>query len=146
MAKFAPFYPAAFVFVGAVLVAIGGFWASWRQSNFNIEIRKKNEEIALLQKQSADAIIGGDSFAEVAFSVLDRSGNMPNAHAMPDALLLVPTVIHRGRYPLYDVSARIAEVPIAKGDIRNALKNYPVGKYDSGLGGLDSLSNSSRRA
>jgi hypothetical protein len=98
-----------------------------------MEIRKKNEEIALLQKQSADAITGGDSFAELAFSVLDRSGNMPNAHAMPDALLLIPTIIHRGKNPLYDVAARITEVPIANGDIRNALKNYPIGNMTPGL-------------
>jgi hypothetical protein len=131
MAKFAPFYPAAFVFAGALLVAIGGFWASWRQSNFNIEIRKKNEEIALLQKQSADAITGGDSFAELAFRVLDRSGNMPNAHTMPDALLLVPTIIHRGKNPLYDVAARIVEVPTAKAD--NSFNSYPIGNMTPGL-------------
>jgi hypothetical protein len=67
MIKLAPFYPAIVVLIGAIFVAAGGFWASYRQSNFNMEIRAKNEEIAALQKDNADAITGGDSFAEAAF-------------------------------------------------------------------------------
>jgi hypothetical protein len=107
MEKLAPFYPAMVVFVGAMIVAGGAFWASLRQSNFNIELRNKNNEIAALQKENADTITGGDSFAEVGFHVLDQSGNMPNASAMPDQLVLNPLVIHHGKYPLYDVQARI---------------------------------------
>jgi hypothetical protein len=107
MEKLSPFYPAMVVFVGALVVAGGAFWASFRQSNFNIELRNKNNEIAALQKENADTITGGDSFAEVAFRVLDQSGNMPNAFAMPDQLVLNPIVIHHGKYPLYDVKARV---------------------------------------
>ena len=29
-----------------------------------------------------------------------------NAHTMPDELLLVPAIIHKGQYPLYDVAVR----------------------------------------
>jgi hypothetical protein len=35
MPRFAPFYPAFLIFLGAVFVACGAFWASWRQTNFN---------------------------------------------------------------------------------------------------------------
>jgi hypothetical protein len=60
MARLSPFFPAMVVFIGALFVAAGGFWASWRQSNFNIEIRDKNEEIARLQHENAATITGGD--------------------------------------------------------------------------------------
>ncbi len=132
MIKLAPFYPAIVVLIGAIFVAAGGFWASYRQSNFNMEIRAKNEEIAALQKDNADAITGGDSFAEAAFSMLDRSGNMTNAFSMPDQLLLVPTFIHRGKHPLYDVSVRFTDLQ-AKFDAQNALRAYPIGNMTPGL-------------
>jgi hypothetical protein len=121
------------VFVGAVCVALGGFWASWRQSNFNQEIRIKNDEIASLQRDSSDAVIGGSSFAYIAFRVFDRAGNMVNAHAMPDDLLLVPMVIHQGKHPLYDVSARIVDIHAANKDLSKANINYPIGNMTPNL-------------
>jgi hypothetical protein len=61
LAKLSPFFPALLVVVGALFVTAGGFWASWRQSNFNIDIRAKNEEISRLQRENVNAITG-DSF------------------------------------------------------------------------------------
>ena len=120
------------MFVGAVIVALGAFWASYRQSNFNIEIRAKNEEIARLQHENASAIIGGDSFAWIAFQIFAADGSAVNAHAMPSELLLVPNVVHQGKYPLYDVSVRFANV--AKPfDANEAMKSYPVGNLIPGL-------------
>jgi hypothetical protein len=139
MAKFQPFYPALLVFVGAMCVAGGGFWQSWRQSNFSMEIRNKNEEIATLQRENAYAITGGDGFAEVAFQVLDSSGNMPNANAMPEHLLLSPTVIHRGKYPLYDVSLRFADLDRAKFDVQSAMRTYPVGNMTPALASIPGI-------
>ena len=49
--------------MGAVLVAAGGFWSSWRQSNFNVTLTQKNNVITHLQLESANAITGGNSFA-----------------------------------------------------------------------------------
>jgi hypothetical protein len=94
-----PFFPAFVVCAGAILVALGGFWASWRQSNFNAEIREKNEEIARLQRENANAITGGDSFCWMGLSVSDPAA----------AAIARPIFIHQGRYPLYDVSARIVD-------------------------------------
>jgi hypothetical protein len=35
-------------------------------------------------------------------------GKAVNVHTMPDDLLLVSLLIHKGQYPLYDVSVRFA--------------------------------------
>jgi TIR domain len=114
--------------------AAGGFWASLRQSNFNAEIREKNEEIAQLQHEGANAITGGDSFAWVAFQIFGADGTAVNAYSMPDDLLLVPNFIHQGKYPLYDVSVRFADVaPDRPLDVTSAMRSYSVGNLAPGL-------------
>jgi hypothetical protein len=134
MARLSPFFPAMLVFVGALFVAAGGFWASWRQSNFNTDLREKNDEISRLQREGANAIIGGDSFAWVGFQVFGADGSAVNAHTMPDELLLVPVIIHQGQYPLYDVTVRFADRARGKAfDMGSALQSYPVGNMASGL-------------
>jgi hypothetical protein len=133
IARVSPFFPAMLVFVGALFVAAGGFWAAWRQSNFNMEIREKNEEIARLQGESRNAITGGDSFAYALFQVFAADGSAVNAYAMPDDLLLVPNFIHRGQYPLYDVAVRFANVAGGRLDLSSAIRDYPVGNMAAGL-------------
>jgi hypothetical protein len=94
------FAPALLVFGGAVLVALGGFWSSWRQSSFNTTLTEKNNEISQLQLESANAITGGDSFAYMVLQVPDpRTGSSA-----------IPVFVHKGKYPLYDVQARIADL------------------------------------
>jgi len=145
MARLSPFFPAMLVVVWALLVAAGGLWASWRQSSFNTEIRNKNDEIAQLQRENANAISGGDSFARVDLHIIGADGLAVNAHAMPDELLLVPIIIHEGRYPLYDVTVSFLELTqgkaafleVARGkapfDSGGALRAYPVGNLAPGL-------------
>jgi hypothetical protein len=99
MSRLWTFAPALVGFTGALLVAVGTIWASFRQSNFNAEIRDKNEEITRLQRESADAIIGGDSFCYMGLMIPDAT-----------ALIARPMFVHHGRYPLYDVTARIVDV------------------------------------
>jgi hypothetical protein len=94
------FAPALFVFSGAVLVAVGGFWSSWRQSTFNATLTQKNNEIAQLQLESANAITGGNSFAYMLLQVPDhKTGSTA-----------IPVFIHQGKYPLYDVQARVVDL------------------------------------
>jgi hypothetical protein len=101
MPNLSQFYPALTVFAGALLVALGGFWASYRQSNFTAEIRAKNEEISRLQHEGTNTITGGDSFLEMG--LLETGGG-----AMPAMF------IHHGKYPLYDVTARIVDLDASK--------------------------------
>ena len=133
LARLSPFFPALLVFVGALFVAAGGFWASWRQSNFNMELRAKNEEISRLQGENANAITGGDSFAYAGFQIFGMDGKAVNAHSMPDDLLLVPIFIHKGRYPLYDVNVRFADLdkPI---DFNFAANTFRIGNMAPELG------------
>jgi hypothetical protein len=56
------FAPAFVVFFGAIIVAVGSFWAAYRQSNFSAEIRAKNEQIATLQQENIRILKGADFF------------------------------------------------------------------------------------
>jgi hypothetical protein len=106
------FLPAIFIVAGAVLAACGGFWQAVRQSNFNSELRQKNDQIIELQQQSAGAITGGDSFAEMVLEVPD----------VTTGAVAMPTFAHHGKFPLYDVTARIVDL----GEYRRleAAKNF----------------------
>jgi hypothetical protein len=134
VSRLSPFYPALTVFFGAIVVALGGFWAAWRQSNFNSDIRQKNEEIARLQRENTSAITGGDSFCWMAFQMLTIDGNMPNAYSMPEDLLLAPFFAHVGKYPLYDVTARIVDTDLLPTNIQAAQSNGIVGNMTPGFG------------
>jgi hypothetical protein len=94
------FAPALVVFLGAVLVAFGGIWSSWRQSNFNATLTAKNSEIAHLQLENANAITGGNSFAYMVLQLLDPK----------TAATVIPNFVHQGKYPLYDVQAHIVDL------------------------------------
>lgn len=99
--------PAALVLVGALLSAIGGFWATARQqrltaeaaeqrAQFERELRMKSDEIASLNRQIAASITGGDGF-----TYLDV---IPEGDGF--ALLL----LNGSEFPAYDVSIRIVDV------------------------------------
>ena len=140
IARLSPFFPALVVFVGALVVAAGGFWASWRQSNFNAEIREKNEAIARLQLESANAITGGDSFAWAVFQIFGADGSAVNANSMPDDLLLAPSFVHSGKYPLYDVEVRFVSVaPGQPRDMASAMRSYSIGNMAPGLATATSI-------
>jgi hypothetical protein len=55
--------PLLFLFCWAHFLAAGGsFWAGFRQSNFNAEIREKDEEIRKLQEENIRTLKGSDFF------------------------------------------------------------------------------------
>src|SRR5664279_1105941 len=89
------FLPAILIVSGGALAAAGGFWQAVRQSNFNSELRRKNDKIIELQQESAGAITGGGSFAEMGLQVPD----------VTTGVVALPVFIHHGKFPLYDVSA-----------------------------------------
>jgi hypothetical protein len=128
-----PLAPAFLVAFGAIIVAAGGFWAASRQSSFNADLREKNKEIARLQQENTGAITGGDSFCWMAFQFVGLNGEPVNANSMPDDLILVPNFIHKGRYPLYDVSARIIDIDELKKDITRATKTVSIGNMTPGF-------------
>lgn len=94
------FLPAIFIVAGGFLAACGGFWQAVRQSSFNSELRQKNDQIIELQQQSAGAITGGNSFAEMVLQVPD----------VTTGAVALPMFAHHGKFPLYDVAVRIVDV------------------------------------
>jgi hypothetical protein len=77
-------------------VAFGGFWAAYRQANFNARLNDKNTEIIALQDQQIKAVTGGDSYPYV----------MPTFFGDGKVTMLL---MNQGKYPLYDVQATIVD-------------------------------------
>jgi hypothetical protein len=99
--------PATLVLVGAILSAIGAFWAASKQqrlvtqaaqerARFEQELRAKSDEIASLNRQIVATVTGGDGFCYL--DVIQEGSNF--------VLLL----LNDGNYPLYDISVRVVDV------------------------------------
>jgi hypothetical protein len=95
MLRLWPFAPAFVVFLGAILVAGGSFWAGFRQSNFNAEIRAKNEQIATLQQENIRILRGSDFFHFTVLLLPNSDGTFPLMS------------INRSDLPVYDVCLNI---------------------------------------
>ncbi len=63
------------VVVGVVISAIGAFWASQQQDSFNLNLLNKSEEIARLNQKLASLVSGGDSFCYLDISSLNSVKN-----------------------------------------------------------------------
>jgi len=87
--------PTILVFIGGIIAAIGAVWASYDQNETNKKLDQKNEEIRRLNRETANAVTGGDSFCYI----------MPLAN-LPGTV----SVVQKGRFPLYDVSVRIVNL------------------------------------
>lgn len=100
------------VFLSAVVIFIAGVFAQKDQAQFEQQLNAKNKEIAEiskdlvrkseeiveLNKQITASVTGGDSFCYI--TVLSNSSRE----------LLRLLILHEGKYPLYDVQARIADL------------------------------------
>ncbi|MBZ0168231.1 hypothetical protein MELA_02294 [Candidatus Methylomirabilis lanthanidiphila] len=82
--------PTILVFVGAILGAAGVLWSS-------VQSAEKDREIARLNAEIQSQITGGDSFCYVRTTSVKPGGDP------------VIVVIHKGKFPLYDVQIRIWE-------------------------------------
>lgn len=87
------------VVVGLVISAIGVLWASQQQASFNLNLLNKSEEIARLNQKLANSVSGGDSFCYLEVSSLDSAKNTGQL-----------VVVHQGEHNLYDVHARIVDL------------------------------------
>ncbi len=91
--------PAVLIFIGILISAAGALWAEKQKSGSERELKQKNEEIGKLSRKIAYSVTGGDSFCYLAFSLPD-DGSI-------NAML---TAVHKGEFPLYDVSVRIVDL------------------------------------
>ena len=69
----------------------------------------------------------------MALQVIGLNEELVNANSMPDDLILVPNFIHKGKYPLYDVSARIIDIDELKKNIVQATKTVSIGNMMPGF-------------
>jgi len=84
--------PAHVIFLGVIISAIGGVWASYQQ--------KTSAEVnAALNREIKESITGGDSFCYLTVTQLKNPNDV--------GLLLVNNA---GKYPLYDLSMRMANL------------------------------------
>ncbi len=91
--------PAVLMFAGALISAFGAIWAANQQSNSEKILRAKSDEIASLNKQIANSITGGDSFAYITPTFMkDTSPYL--------------TLVHEGEHSLYDLGVRIVDLDI----------------------------------
>ncbi len=93
------FNPQTLIFIGVILSAIGAFWASRQQTQFEHDLRKKSEEIAELNKEIENQVIGGKSFCYLSIGSINNQKNI--------GLLMV---VHQGDHPVYDLNARIVDL------------------------------------
>jgi hypothetical protein len=71
------FLPAIILCAGAIIAALGALWAAYRQSDFNAEIRAKNEEIIRLQQANINALKGSNVCHFIATYAPDSNGRFP---------------------------------------------------------------------
>lgn len=91
--------PAIVIFIGAIIAALGAFWATQQQSKFEKELREKSDKIADLSAENSMFVTGGNSFCYVIFTKPDVQSNSSLIMLMSD-----------GKYPLYDVNVRIVDL------------------------------------
>jgi len=96
----APYYPALVILAGAVIVAFGGFWAAYRQANFNATLNDKNTKIIALQHQQILAVTGGDSYPVIT----------PMFSGGPEInKIIIMQLTNAGDYPLYELRVSIVD-------------------------------------
>jgi hypothetical protein len=90
------YFPALVILFGAIAVAGGGFWASWRQTHFNADLNEKNNKIIALQDELKTYLTGGDNFCYL-------QADLPKDATTPVDLY----VINEKNTPIFDVTAVI---------------------------------------
>ena len=95
--------------VGVVISGIGAFLASQQQTSSALNLLNKSEEIARLNQELANSVIGGDSFCYLNVANIDSVKNIG-----------IFVVVHRGKDPLYDLNAMIVDL-----EKKNQIKGKP---------------------
>ncbi len=81
------------VFVGAIIVAVGGWFMFQARLQSERELRAKSDEIAKLNRTITDWVTGGDSFCHISVGVGDGKSDTVELR-----------LLNGGEYPLYEVS------------------------------------------
>ena len=104
------YLPVVITVIGLVISGIGALWADGKQARTEQNLLNKSEEIARLNQELANSVIGGDSFCYLTVGNIDHVKNIG-----------MFAVIHQGEHNLYDVHARIFDL-----DKSDQLKGKPT--------------------
>ena len=88
---------------GAIIAACGAFWSAWEQGRSQEALAAKNDEIIQLNRQIAQSITGGDSFCYFDLPLNGRDHDN-----------LLTGVVHKGEFPLYDLTIRILDLDLCE--------------------------------
>lgn len=91
--------PSGLILLGAILSAIGALWASQQQAKFEHDLKVKSEEIAKLNREIVNSVIGGDSFCYLSIGSINPQNNIG-----------ILVAVSQGEHPIYDVRARIVDL------------------------------------
>jgi len=99
--------PYILIVFGGILSAIGGIWLSHISTRdlkhelqtVKTELTTKNDKVQELNSFILSSITGGDSFCYVEIGSIAQTNDRGHL-----------TVIHQGKYPLYDVHVRIVDL------------------------------------
>ena len=117
--------PPGLIFIGVVLAAIGAFWASRQQTEFERHLRGKSDQIAELNREIANMVTGGDSFCYVTIASLDPKTNRG-----------ILTVVHQGDHPIYDLSARMVDLQLLRQIKDYSLSNLQKAETNLRIGNM----------
>ena len=110
------------ILLGSTILIFGALLATHEQTQHQTKIAELNEQIA-------KSITGGDSYCYLDFRLMGADANRPTI-----------VVVHRGKYPIYELNARIvdlqktAEIREAKGsrltldDVKAADTSMAIGQ------------------
>jgi hypothetical protein len=93
------FGPSGLILLGVILSAIGALWASQQQVKFEHDLRVKSDEIAKLNREIVNSVIGGDSFCYLSIGSINPQNNVG-----------ILVAVSQGEHPIYDVNARIVDL------------------------------------
>jgi hypothetical protein len=112
------FNPQTLIIIGVLLSAIGAFWASQQQAQFERDLRTRSDEISSLNKEIVNLVTGGKSYTYFIFS-----GTIHNPL----------TLVQKGKHPLHNAKCRL----ITLGDYTKLPSRSPFAYFSKNEKRLD---------
>ncbi len=90
--------PAGVILIGAIIVAIGGFWAEIQNNEIQNELKEKTAKTSELNEYIAASVTGGETYPYVRVTFPHTPRGLVNFNLMSD-----------GENPLYDLGMNIID-------------------------------------
>jgi len=105
--------PGNVILIGAILVAIGGYWAQRNNKKVQDKLNAKTEKISELNEFIISSVTGGDTYPyiRVLFARTNEGKRFPQFQLMSE-----------GEYPLFDLTVKIIDSDKAR-EVMDSLQN-----------------------